>query len=205
LPLGERISLLKRAPILLIFSFITLFFGMIYMQGNVTLPLDMQAHGLGPREYGLAIAVNGFLIILVTIPVSNLAANWPRFETIAVAAGLLGLGFGFTAFATSLPLFALSVAIWTLGEIAATSVGPTIIADLSPVELRGLYQGIFGAAWGLSFFLGPLAGGWIFEHRGSDSLWFGCVILGILIALGYLALSAPARRQMAGARPLSTD
>jgi MFS family permease len=205
LPLGERISLLKRAPILLIFSFITLFFGMIYMQGNVTLPLDMQAHGLGPREYGLAIAVNGFLIILVTIPVSNLAANWPRFETIAVAAGLLGLGFGFTAFATSLPLFALSVAIWTLGEIAATSVGPTIIADLSPVELRGLYQGIFGAAWGLSFFLGPLAGGWIFEHRGSDSLWFGCVILGILIALGYLALSAPARRQMAGTRPLSTD
>jgi MFS family permease len=205
LPIGERISRLKRAPILLIFSFITLFFGMIYMQGNVTLPLDMQAHGLGPREYGLAIAVNGFLIILVTIPVSNLAANWPRFETIAVAAGLLGLGFGFTAFATSLPLFALSVAIWTLGEIAATSVGPTIIADLSPVELRGLYQGIFGAAWGLSFFLGPLAGGWIFEHRGSDSLWFGCVILGILIALGYLALSAPARRQMAGTRPLSTD
>ena len=205
LPLGERISRLKRAPILLIFSFITLFFGIVYMQGNVTLPLDMQAHGLGPRDYGLAIALNGFLIILVTLPVSNLAAKWPRFETMAASAVLLGLGFGFTALATNLPLFALSVAIWTLGEIAATSVAPTIIADLSPVDLRGLYQGIYGAAWGLSYFIGPLAGGWIYENWGSRALWVGCLILCGVIAIGYLASSAPAKREMRGTHPLSTD
>jgi MFS family permease len=202
---GERISQLKRAPILLIFSLITLFFGIVYMQGNVTLPIDMQAHGLGPAAYGAAIAVNGFLIILTTIPVSTMAAKWPRFETVAAASVLLGLGFGFTALATNLPLFALSVAIWTLGEIAATSVGPTIIADLSPVELRGLYQGIFGAAWGLSYFVGPLAGGWVYEHWGSNALWLGCLVVGLLTALCYLALRAPARRQMAEARSASTD
>jgi MFS family permease len=78
LPIGKRISQLKGAPILLIFSLITLFFGIIYMQGYVTLPLDMQAHGLGPRGYGAAIAINGFLIILATIPISNMAAKWPR-------------------------------------------------------------------------------------------------------------------------------
>jgi len=204
-PLRERISQLGRAPILLMFSFITLFFGMIYMQANVTLPLDMGSHGLGPGPYGAAIAVNGFLIILVTIPVSNMARKWPRFETVAAAAVLLGLGFGFTALASNLPLFALSVAIWTLGEIAATSVGPTIIADLSPVELRGLYQGIFGAAWGLSFFLGPLAGGWIFENLGSNALWAGCLILGIILAFCYYALSAPAKRHAARSESLSTD
>jgi MFS family permease len=141
----------------------------------------------------------------VTIPVSNMAAKWPRFETAAMAAGLLGLGFGFTALATNLPLFILSVVIWTLGEIAATSVGPTIIADLSPVDLRGLYQGIFGAAWGLAYFIGPLAGGWIYEHWGSNALWVGCLILGLLSAFCYLALSAPARRHMARTGPLSTD
>jgi len=204
LPLKERAGQLRRAPALLIFSLITLFFGIVYMQGNVTLPLDMQAHGLGPRAYGAAIALNGFLIILMTIPVSNMAARWPRFETVAVASVLLGAGFGFTALAADLPLFALSVAIWTLGEIAATSVGPTIIADLSPVELRGLYQGIFGAAWGLSYFIGPLAGGWIFDHWGSNALWVGCLVTGLIIASCYLALSAPARRQLAEVNP-STD
>jgi MFS family permease len=204
-PIGERISQLQRAPILLLYSLITLFFGIIYMQGYVTLPLDMQAHGLGPPEYGAAIAVNGFLVILVTIPVSNMAAKWPRFETVAAAAVLLGLGFGFTALATNLPLFALSVALWTLGEIAGTSVGPTIIADLSPVESRGLFQGIFGAAWGLSYFVGPLAGGWVYEHWGSNALWVGCLVLGFVIAVCYLALSAPAKRQMARTRLSSTD
>lgn len=205
LPISKRISQLKRAPILLIYSLITLFFGMIYTQGYVSLPLDMQSHGLGPDQYGTAIAVNGFLIILVTIPVSNMARRWPRFETAAVSAVLLGLGYGFTAFASNFPLFALSIAIWTLGEIAATSVGPTIIADLSPIDLRGLYQGIFGAAWGLSYFLGPLVGGWVFENIGANILWFGCLITGIMIAFCYLALSAPARRQMAQSGTLPSD
>jgi MFS family permease len=91
----------------------------------------------------------------------------------------------------------LSVAIWTLGEIAATSVAPAIIADLSPVKLRGLYQGIFGSAWGLAFFIGPLAGGWIYEHLGNNILWGSCLILGVILAGCYLALSAPAKRHMA--------
>lgn len=204
-PLRERVSQLKRAPILLMFSFLTLFLGMVYTQGYVGLPLDMKSHGLGPEQYGAAIALNGFLIILVTIPISNLAAKWPRFETVAVAAFLLGLGFGSTALAATLPFFALSVALWTLGEIAATSVAPTIIADLSPVDLRGLYQGIFGAAWGLAYFIGPLAGGWIYENLGADALWIGCLIIGILLAFCYYALSAPAKRHMTEPNPLSTD
>ena len=204
-PLSERFSQLKRAPILLIFSLLTLFLGMVYTQGYVGLPLDMQSHGLGPEKYGTAIAVNGLLIILMTIPVSNMAAKWPRFETVAVAAFLLGLGFGSTALASTFSLFAVSIAIWTLGEIAATSVSPTIIADLSPVELRGLYQGIFGAAWGLAYFLGPLVGGWVYEHLGGDALWIGCLVICIFVAFGYYALSAPARRHMPKSNSLPTE
>lgn len=195
----ERVGQLKREPILLIFSLLALFFGMVYMQSYVALPLDMQSNGLGPEAYGATIAVNGFLIILVTIPISNMAVKWHRFRTIALSAVFLGLGFGFTALADNLILFMLSVAIWTVGEIAATSVAPAIIADFSPVELRGVYQGIFGAAWGLSFFLGPLTGGWIYEHFGSDALWLVCLAIGILLAFCYLALGAPAKRRMESA------
>jgi len=192
----ERLAQLNREPILLLFSLLALFFGIVYMQGFVTLPVDMGSHGLGPEQYGLAIAMNGFLIVLISIPVSNLAAHWPRFEAMAVAAVFLGLGFGFTALADSVPLFALSVGIWTLGEIAGSAIAPAIIADLAPVELRGLYQGIFGSAWGLSFFIGPLLGGWVFEHLGDNILWGGCLVLGLLLMLGFLAMSAPAKRRM---------
>ena len=192
--LSERISQLKRAPILLWFTFLVLFFGMIYMQGNVTLPLDMQSNGLGPKQYGTAIAMNGLLIILVTIPVSNMAANWPRFETIALSTFLLGLGFGFTALASTLPFYMVSVAIWTIGEIVGTAVGPAIIADLSPPDLRGLYQGVFGSAWGLAFFFGPLAGGWVYQHLGKNTLWIACLILGVIVAICFLLLSRKAKQ-----------
>ena len=191
--ISERMEQLKRAPILLWFSFLVLFFGIIYMQGNVTLPLDMQSNGLGPKQSGTAIALNGLLIILVTIPVSNMAANWPRFETIAVSTLLLGLGFGFTALASTLPFYMISVAIWTLGEIAGTAVGPAIIADLSPPDLRGLYQGVFGSAFGLSFFFGPLVGGWVYENLGKNSLWIACLALGVIVSIGFIILSKKAR------------
>ena len=195
--LQERFTQLKREPILLLFSFLALFFGIIYMQGFVTLPVDMGSYDLGPEQYGLAIAINGFLIVLVSIPISNIAGNWPRFEAMAASAVFLGLGFGFGALANTFPLYAVSVVIWTLGEIAASAVAPAIIADLAPVKLRGLYQGIFGSAWGLSFFVGPLLGGWVYEHLGANVLWGGCLGLGLVLTLGYLFMRAPAKRRMA--------
>lgn len=194
--LRQRVAMLGREPLLLFFAGLTLVFGMIYMQGYVTLPLDMQANGLGPNQYGLAIALNGALIVLVNIPVSNWAVRWPRFLALAVAALFLGLGYGLTSIATSLALYALTVAVWTLGEIAASAVAPSVVADLSPVELRGLYQGVFSAAWGLSFFLGPMLGGWVFEQWSARALWIGCLALGCLVSLGYLALAGPAHRRM---------
>jgi MFS family permease len=192
----ERIRQLRREPILLIFSLLALFFGTVYMQGNVTLPVDMQSHGLGPAHYGMAVAMNGLLIVLLSLQISNKAGGWPRFKAMAIAALLLGTGFGITAFADTFTLFTLSVIVWTLGEIAAAAVAPAIIADLSPIELRGLYQGIFGSMWGLSFFIGPVAGGWIYEHLGAQALWGGCFLIGLILALCYLALGGPAQRKL---------
>jgi MFS family permease len=192
-----RLARLGSEPLLLAFTGLALLFGTVYMQGNVTLPVDMQAHGLDAAQYGLAIATNGALVVLLSISVSRAVVRWPRFRTMAVAGLLIGLGFGLTAVATTLMGYVLSVAIWTLGEIAGAAIAPTIVADLSPPELRGLYQGVFGAAWGLSLFSGPLIGGWVFQHLGATTLWTGCLAIGFLLSLGYLALSAPANRRMA--------
>jgi len=192
--LRQRFTELQRAPVLLLFSTLALFFGMIYMQGHVSLPLDMQAAGLDPKQYGLAIAVNGILIVIVNLPVSNMIGKWARFPTIAAAAVLIGLGFGVTAFAHTFSFFAFSIAIWTFGEILGSAVAPAIVADLSPIELRGLFQGVFGAAWGLAAFLGPALGGWVYERYGSSTLWGGCFALGCLVAIGYLALGRLAHK-----------
>lgn len=186
--LRERLGQLRQTPILLFFSLLALFFGTIYMQGYVALPLEMSADGLSPVDYGKAISLNGWLIVFVTLPVTSIATKWSRYPAIASAAFLMGLGFGLVAFANDLPFFAFTVAVWTLGEILGSAVAPTIVADLAPIELRGLWQGVFGSMWGLSFFVGPLLGGWVFEQFGPAVLWGGCFVLGCLLTVAYLAL-----------------
>jgi MFS family permease len=76
-------------------------------------------------------------------------------------------------------------------------VAPSVVADLAPIDKRGLYQGVFGAAWGLAFFTGPVLGGWIYQTRGATTLWAACLLAGVLLLVGYLALGRVAQRRMA--------
>jgi len=194
-PTRARVGTALRDPMLLFFVVLSLLIGIIYSQGHVTLPLDMAANGLAPSDYGLAIAVNGALIVLVTLWISKRTARLPRYPVMAVAALLLGLGFGLTGFATTLLFYAFSVAVWTFGEVISASIAPTIVSEMSPPALRGLYQGLWGSSWGLAFFLGPALGGYVFDHFGSDVLWALTFVIGAIVAIGFLLMSAPARRR----------
>src|SRR3989304_1870855 len=122
------------------------------------------------------------------IPASNAAVRWPRFGSLGLAALLVGAGFGLTAFADTFWGYAMTVAVWTMGEIVGATIAPAIVADLSPVDLRGTFQGVYGAAWGLSFFIGPVIGGWGFGHLGSPAPGGGTPPLGSRGAPGVFAL-----------------
>jgi MFS family permease len=203
--LRGRLGEAGREPILLIFSLLTLLWAMVYSQSQVTLPLAMAHSGLQPSDYGLAIAVNGALIVVVTLPATRLIERWPRFGAIALASLLLGTGFGLTVFAGSLAAYAATVVVWTLGEIIGAAVAPAIIGDLSPSHLRGLYQGIWGSAWGLAWFAGPIVGGLVYEQLGATSLWAGTFAAGPVLFVGFLLLSLSARRRLAAPAEVPLD
>lgn len=194
-PTRARLGQALRDPMLLFFFFLFLFTGVIYSQAQVTLPVDMAAAGLPPSDYGLALAVNGLLIVLVTLQVTRSLEKLPRYAVLAFSSLLLGAGFGLTELAATLPFYAFTVVIWTLGEVIGAAVAPVVVSEISPAPLRGLYQGIWGSSWGLAFFIGPALGGFVLHNYGSALLWGGAFVLGVLIALGFLAMSIPARRR----------
>lgn len=194
--LRARMKDLIREPVLLAFVLLSLLFAVVYSQHQVTLPLAIADSGLRPADYGLAISVNGALIILITLQAIRTIERWPRFAAMGAAALLIGAGFGLTALANTLPFYMVTIAIWTLGEIIGATIAPVIIAELAPVEKRGLYQGIQGSAWGLAFFIGPALGGFVYEHYGSAVLWAACFVIGLVACLGFLALSLPAKRRL---------
>lgn len=166
---------------------------LVFYQSWVALSIDMRAHGHAESTFGTVIAVNGVLIVALQPFAGRALGRFRRSRVLAAAALLTGLGFGLNAVVAAAPLYALAVAIWTLGEIAGSPTSSSIVADLAPADLRGRYQGVFGMSWGLASFLGPTLGAFTLDHAGGAALWGGCLVLGVAVAAGHLA-AGPARR-----------
>jgi MFS family permease len=173
-----------------------LLFATLLVQSTVTLPLVMREQGLSTTAYGLVIAMNPLVILLVQPWVAAALGRWPLHLVYAAATLLTGVGFGLTALVDTVPGYAVAVLIWTLGEIGVATVGPVLVTGIASPGAAGRYSGIFGTAYGTASLLGPLAGTLVLAHAGQRALWLGCGVVGLAAAGAALALGpALARRQ----------
>jgi MFS family permease len=170
--------------------------GMIMMQHMSTLPMSMSRDGLPPYTYGTVIALNGVLIVAGQLFVPRLLRGRGTAPALALATAILGLGFGLTGLADTAWIYALTVLVWTVGEMLSSPSNATTNAELSPPQMRGRYQGVFSLSWSAATFLAPLAGGAILQYAGEPALWFGCAGLGLLCAAVHLR-AGPARERRA--------
>ena len=180
------------------FVTLNLFFALVFLQHSSMLPIEMGQDGLSPSTYGSVIALNGVLIVLGQLFVPCLIDGRSRSHVLALSAVIAGVGFGLTAFAEHAWFYALTVLIWTVGEMLNSPSNSTLIAELSPVTLRGRYQGVFSLSWQLASFTAPTLGGLVREQAGSAALWLGCAAICGVVAVAHL-ISGPARERRAAA------
>ena len=163
----------------------------VYMQSLVTLPLAVAADGLGPEAFGIIYAVNPVVVIISQVFVLRIIDRIAGVRILVVSLVVMGVGFWLTTFASTVPFFALTVVVWTLGEVGFNAVGPALVADIAPADLRGRYNGVVGMAYGAAALLGPLIGTQLFENRGEGVLWGACLLASIISA-ALIAAMAPA-------------
>ena len=163
----------------------------VYMQHSSTFPLAVQDAGLSLAVYGTLAAFNGILIVVIELPLTTVTRRFPARPVIALGFLLEGLGFALTGFAETAIAFAVTVSIWTLGEIVGSPVSAAYVADLAPERLRGRYMGAWSFSWGIGLVLGPLLGTALYAWQPA-ALWLTCFVLGVLAA--GLVLTTPARR-----------
>ncbi|PSK65613.1 Inner membrane transport protein YajR [Micromonospora sp. MH33] len=178
------------------FVALNLFGALVFLQHISMLPIAMGDSGLSPATYGSVIALNGVLIVVGQLFVPKLIKGRSRSHVLALAALVMGAGFGLTAFADTAWLYGLTVLIWTVGEMLNSPSNATLIAELSPAALRGRYQGAFSLSWQLAGATAPVLGGLVREHSGNTTLWLGCAAIGAVMAVAHL-ISGPARERRA--------
>lgn len=161
----------------------------LFQQVATVLPITMGQEGLTSADYGLVLSFNGLAVVVLQIPLTRAVRNIKPLRVVAVAALLCGYGFGLTSLADSLPLYAATVFVWTLGEILFAPVSMRVVARLSPDDARGRHQGMYALAWSLAALATPVAGGVVLDRWGADAIWIACAVIGTLAASGYVLLA----------------
>lgn len=189
-----------RNPVFMAFVGLTFLTGCVDGQGSMALPIVMGHQGFSPSDYGLVISLNGVLIVLLQIPLTRLVEGRNRAAMLCAAALLTGCGFGLTAFAGSAWFYALTVTVWTAGEMLRVPAGMALVAELSPTHSRGRYQGVYSLAWSGAAFLAPLTAGLLLAVSGGNAVWLSCALLGAVTAVGFVWLlhgrdTSPAAQQ----------
>ncbi|MDQ1751064.1 MAG: hypothetical protein QOE71_2120 [Pseudonocardiales bacterium] len=181
--LADPLRLLRTDRLLLAATVLVLGYAVLYGQVNVALPLAIVHAGLTASTYGYVIAVNGVLIVIGQPLTLRLLTRWPRRLSLPIGMALVGIGVAATGLCHRPWQFALTVAVWTIGEIGTAGSFQALIASLAPDHMRGRYAGALGLAWGASGLLAPLLGAGGFA-LSPTLLWTCCLLTGLLAAAG---------------------
>jgi MFS family permease len=185
--------LMLRDRVLIAVAALVLCYATLYSQVYVTLPLAVRDAGLGTGSYGLIMAVNGVVIVLVQPIALPLLSRTSRMVLLPSSLLLVGGGIALSAVCDATWAFALTVVAWTLGEIGQTTSLQALIADIAPESMRGRYIGAVGIAWGASGVLAPFAGANVYA-ASPGALWLGALALSGVGAAGHIALVTSLRR-----------
>lgn len=128
-------------------------------------------------KYSLLWTLNGVLIVIIQLLLTwlNRFYNNPYVQ-VYIGIFTVGLSFVLLLFATNYLWFVIAMIILTIGEATAFPTMPAIVNSLSPVEVKGKYQGILNAFSSLGKAFGPLFGGLVIGAASYHVLFIICAL-----------------------------
>jgi predicted MFS family arabinose efflux permease len=162
--------------------------GVVFSQLFSTFNLYLnQAYGLKENMIGPLWAVNTILIVAVEMVLIHAVRRRSEMKIIALGAAFIGLGFGLIPFGRGFGYAALTVVVWTIGEILTMPLSATVTVTRAGAA-SGRYLGVLSLVFSLSMLIAPLCGNWLYQEIGGDGLWYVMGGAGVLTALGFWAL-----------------
>ncbi|MCX5377350.1 MFS transporter [Streptomyces sp. NBC_00091] len=160
----------------------------VYSLTEVALPLSMHDSGLSPAAYGAMASVNAVLVVALQPVATARLAKLPQLPVHAAGSALIAVGVAATGLADGIAGYAVSVVVWSLGEVIAAGIAASVVAGLAPADARGRYQGAFSWTWGLARFAALTLGVTLYSGAGPAALWGTALVGGVCCSAAVLVL-----------------
>ncbi|MFB7980665.1 MFS transporter [Streptomyces vinaceus] len=167
---------LRARPAVLVLLGAILVTDLVYRQQYSILPVHLADHGLDVRAFGLVIALNGGVILLLELPAAVALRNRPPLPVIGTGIVLVGAGYAvLPAGAGAVSAVAMMVLL-SLGEILYKTTATAYVADQAPEHAVGRFQSLYAGVSVSGVVLGPPLGGALYA-AAPGLLWPLCAAL----------------------------
>lgn len=183
---GSMMSVLKTRKILLAYIVIACISSIVYAQFNYLLPIQMDEVFLtqGALFFGMLTSINGFVVICCTPILTQWTLKWADLDRVRLGTVLEIIGIcSYFFYRNSLPLYILSMIVFTLGEILNTLGSSPYISKRIPATHRGRFVSISNIFTTLSSSLGSAAVGRIVVLYTFREGWIFVAVIGIILML----------------------
>ena len=131
---------------------------------------------------GLLFAINTVIIIIVEVPLNMAMVHWRHRHALGLGALLIGVGFGALILIDGVVGAAITVVIWTFGEMIFLPASAAYVSDIAPRQQAGSYMGLYTMGFSVALAVGPWLGTVVMERLGSSAVWLGTFVCGLVTA-----------------------
>ena len=186
---SEGYNRILKDRVFIFFCIITIMVSVVYSQMTINFPVYIKENfGILEDKFGQLMAINASMVVILQYPIAKIISKYKKTIMMALGAFLYAVGFGSIGLSNSFPLFAMNIAILTVGEMVITPVNTSFVADISPEDMRGRYMSALGIVGMLGFGIGPIIGGFFMDKIGGNFSWLIIFIFGVVSSTGYLLL-----------------
>lgn len=172
---GVRAELRARPAVLVLLGAI-LVTDLVYRQQYGTFPVFLADHGLGTRDFGFVIALNGAVILLLELPAAVALRSRPPLPVIGTGLVLVGAGYAALLAGIGVASAVVMMVLLSLGEILYKTTATAYVADQAPEHAIGRFQSLYAGVSVSGVVLGPPLGGALYA-AAPGLLWPLCAAL----------------------------
>ncbi|MDX2230263.1 MAG: MFS transporter [Leptolyngbyaceae cyanobacterium bins.349] len=180
-------GLALRDRTLLIYCIVNVLFTTYVVQISSTLPLYLTnfvpvANSKGFDSLTISALFTWHLAasVLVQLPIARCLNRFDRVYGLMFSALIWALGFvvvwGLGTIATQPLAWAIAaLGILALATVTYMPLASSIVVDMAPDSLRGVYLAVNSQCWAIGYFIGPPLGGWALDQSATvaHTFWLG--------------------------------